>query len=263
MKIQRYEEHTFYDNLATDFINNFEKKINESDEDVDCYKDVQRKVLSDLKLNSKLSFTFGAGIGAFYPIVEELMKNMSISSIELTPNCIVLLTVCAITIVYLEEKKPETVAEEERLTKDSKSMLEELRMMGIGNGIVKKLVKVLKSIISIFKMIGDHKSAVVRGFMDMFAYTTILIPILNGIHFIIGKYDLTLDSFLENFVGLSMGIATLIAKHGIKYIVRGLKDRLNISDEEEKDIVTELDASTIKKISDFRDDVDGESINEQ
>lgn len=263
MKIQRYKEHTFYDNLAIDFINNFDKKINESDEDVECYKDVQHKVISDLKLNSKLSFTFGTGIGGFYPIVEGLMKNMNIFSIELTPNSIVLLTVCAITIVYLEEKKPETISEEERLTKDSKSMLEELRMMGIGNGIVKKLVKVLKSIISIFKMIGDHKSAVVRGFMDMFAYTTILIPILNGISFIIGKYDLTLDSFLENFAGLSMGIATLIAKHGIKYIIHKLKDRLNISDEQEKDIITELDASTIKKIADFVDNIDGESINEQ
>ena len=42
-----------------------------------------------------------------------------------------------------------------------------------------------------------------------------------------------------------------------------LKDRLNISDEQEKDIITELDASTIKKIADFGDNIDGESINEQ
>jgi hypothetical protein len=60
-----------------------------------------------------------------------------------------------------------------------------------------------------------------------------------------------------------MGIATLIAKHGIKYIIHKLKDRLNISDEQEKDIITELDASTIKKIADFGDNIDGESINEQ
>ena len=261
MKIQRYEEHNFYDSLALDFINNFDKKINESDET--DYKNIQREVIKDLKLNSELSFTFGAGIGTFYPIVEELMKNMNIESIDLTPQSIILLTICSITIVYLEEKKSKSVSEEERLTKDSKSMLEELRMMGIGNGIVKKLVKVFKSIISIFKIIGDHKSAVVRGFVDMFAYTTILIPILNGINFIIGKYDLSLDTFLDNFVGLSMGVATLIAKHGIKYIIHKLKDRLHISDDEEKDMIDDLDASTIKKITNFKDYVEGDPINEQ
>ena len=263
MKIQRYEEHAFNENLAMDFINGFDKMINESEET--NYKKVQRKVIADLKLNTQLSLTFGAGIGAFYPIVQGLMENMNISSIELTPDRIVLLTVCAITVVYLEEKKAKTPEEEDRLRKDSKSMLEELRMMGIGNGIVKKLVKVLKSILSIFKMIGNHKSAIVRGFIDMFAYTSMLIPILNGINYIIGKYDLNLDTFLENFIGLSMGIATLIAKHGLKYIVHKLKDKLNISDDEEKQIISELDSSTVKKISDFsnKDNIEGEIINEQ
>jgi hypothetical protein len=47
---------------------------------------------------------------------------------------VVLLTICAITIILYRRK---FTIEEDILRKDSKSMLEELKLMGIGNGIVK------------------------------------------------------------------------------------------------------------------------------
>jgi hypothetical protein len=55
---------------------------------------------------------------------------MKIDSIELTYDKVVLLTICAITI-YIEEKKFTSAIEEDILRKDSKSMLEELKLMGI------------------------------------------------------------------------------------------------------------------------------------
>ena len=67
---------------------------------------------------------------------------------------VVLLTTCSLSIIYLEEKKCKTPQEEDQLTLDSKSMLEELRMMGLGNGIVKMIVKSLKSIKNVFNLIG-------------------------------------------------------------------------------------------------------------
>jgi cobalamin biosynthesis Co2+ chelatase CbiK len=187
---------------------------------------------------------------------------MKISSIDITPDKVVLLTICAFTIVYLEEKKFKDGQEEEILTKDSKSMLEELKMMGIGNGIVKKLVKLFKSITGIFSIIGKHLNAVTKGFIDMFAYTAILIPIMNGILYIIGKYDLNVDTFLENFMALSMGVGTLIAKNGIISIIDKLKDKISTKDK--KEIVDEVDTTVIKKVSDFiLDPEHGEMINEQ
>jgi cobalamin biosynthesis Co2+ chelatase CbiK len=187
---------------------------------------------------------------------------MKISSIEVTPDKVVLLTICAFTIVYLEEKRFKDGKEEDVLTKDSKSMLEELKMMGIGNGIVKKVVKLFKSITGIFNLIGKHLKSVVKGFVDMFAYTAILIPIMNGILYIVGKYDLNVDSFLENFAALTMGVGTLIAKNGIISIIDKLKDKINPKDK--KEIVDEVNANIIKKVSDFTlNPEDGEMINEQ
>ena len=131
MKIQKFKEYSLQDSMANDFLNSFDKMIVESEET--SYKNIEKKVISDLRLNAKLVLTFGAGIGAFYPIVDKLMKNMNIDSIELTPDRIVLLTIAAVTIIFVEEKKFKSAEEEEILVKDSKSMLEELKMMGLGN----------------------------------------------------------------------------------------------------------------------------------
>ena len=261
MKVKRFLQYSMQDSMVFDFINSFDGLITESDETE--YKKIQKKVIMDLRLNSNLSLTFGTGIQALYPVVNKLMTNMKISSIDITPDKVVLLTICAFTIVYLEEKKFRDGTEEDILTKDSKSMLEELRMMGIGNGIVKKVVKIFKSVVGIFSLIGKHLDAVVKGFVDMFAYTTILIPIMNGILYIVGKYELNTDSFLENFAALTMGVGTLIAKNGIISIIDKLKDRINTKDK--KKIVDEVDTTIIKKVSDFTLNpiIDGEMINEQ
>jgi hypothetical protein len=95
-KIHKFSDYSRYDSMAEDFINSFDSMIVESEKSED-YKRVEKKVIKDLKLNSKLIFTFGAGIGALYPIVSELLTNMSLN-IEITQDKIVLLTIAAISI---------------------------------------------------------------------------------------------------------------------------------------------------------------------
>ena len=188
---------------------------------------------------------------------------MNIDSIELTPDKVVLLTIAAVTIIFIEEKKFKSAEEEEILVKDSKSMLEELKMMGIGNGIVKKLMKGLKSITNIFSLIGKHLGAVVDGFIDMFAYTAMLIPIMNGILYIVGKYDMNLDTICDNFMGLAMGIGTVIAKHGIVEILNKIKDKFPIS---KKKVIDEIETPIIQKFGDIKDsspEQQGDLIKEQ
>jgi hypothetical protein len=266
MKIQRLEEYALYDKMAQDFLDSFDMPIKESSggEKRTSYKRVQTKTMKDLRLNTRLISTFGTGMTAFYPIVDKLMTNMTIDSIEMDARKVVLLTICAFSIIYLEEKKFKDAEEEEILTKDSKSMLEELRMMGIGEGIVKNIKKAFQSIKDIFELIVKHINTVVNGFIDMFAYTTILIPVLNGISYIVGKYDMNLNTFLVNFFGLSMGIATIVTKHGITELVKKLKRRLHISNKDEKEIIDELETTNIKKLSTFgTNPKEGEMINEQ
>jgi hypothetical protein len=263
MRINRFEEYSLQDSILNDFLNSFDSMITESD-DID-YKKVQKKIIEDLKLSTSLVLTFSVGVTTFFPIVKKLMENSSISSVDFTPDKIVLLTIAAITIIYLEEKKGKISAkQEEVLTKDSKSMLEELKLMGIGNGIVKKLIESLKSIRNIFSLIGKHIGAVIGGFMDIFSYTAIMIPLMNAIEYVIGKYDLNVDTIISNFAGLAIGIGTLVAKHGISEIINKIKGKFPVN---KKEIIDEIETPVIQKFGDIRHDDDdvqgGELIKEQ
>ncbi len=231
-----------------------------------AYQRIQRKVLSDLKLDTSLVLTFGAGIGALYPVVHKMMSNLDISSVQLNLETVVLLTIASITIIYLEEKKFKTPDEEEKLTKDSKSMLEELRMRGIGDGLVKKVMKAIRSIKNIFSLLGKHIGAVVGGVIDMFGYTAILIPIMNAIFAIIGKYDMSVDAVIQNFFSLGMGIASRIAKHGLVELINRLRGF--ISNKKKEEIIDDLETPVIQKFGDMtygdsESNQDGELIKEQ
>ena len=228
------------------------------------YKRIEKKVLSDLKLDTKLVFTFGAGIGAIYPVIQNMMQNLSLSGVEMTQETTVLLTIACITIVYLEEKKFKTPEEEEKLTKDSKSVLEELRMRGIGDGIVKKVMKSIESIKNVFAVVAKHLGAMVGGVIDMFGYTAILIPIMNAILWIIGKYEMSVDAVIQNFFSLGVGIASRIAKHGLVELINKLRGV--ISNKTKEEIIDELETPVIQRFSDIRDkdeEQEGDLIKEQ
>lgn len=228
------------------------------------YQRIEKKVLSDLKLDTKLVFTFGTGIGALYPVVQKMMENLGLSGVEMTQETSVLLTIACVTIVYLEEKKFKSPEEEEKLTKDSKSMLEELRMRGIGDGIVKKVMKSIESIKNVFKVVAKHLGAMIGGVIDMFAYTAILIPIMNAILWVIGKYEMSVDVVIQNFFSLGMGIASRIAKHGLVELINKLKGI--ISNKTKDEIIDELETPVIQRFSDIRDkdsEQQGDLIKEQ
>ena len=238
----------------------------DEEEELDTYKKIEKKVVSDLKLDMSLVLTFGSGIGALYPIVNQMMQNMSISSIDVSKTSAVLLTIASITIIYLEEKKTKNTQQEEILIRDSKSLLEELRMKGIGDGIVKKVIKAINGVKNIFSTIAKHLGAAVGGVIDMFAYTSILIPIMNGILFIIGKYDMCIDDVISNFFALSTGVATRIAKHGLVELL----DRLRklISPKSKREIIDELEIPVIQKFGDIHygdtdSEQEGDLIKEQ
>jgi hypothetical protein len=263
MKIQRYNDYSLQYDMAQEFLNSFDEIVSEASGGKSSYERVTKKIISDLKLNFSLVATFGAGIGALYPVVQGIMTNMNLDSFNLNTESVVLLTLAAVTITYLEEKKFKSSEEEATLTKDSKSMLEELKMRGFGNGIVKKLMKSLESIKNIFSIIGKHLGAVVGSIIDMFAYTSLLIPIMNGVMFIINKYDLNLETLPQNFLGLAVGVGTIIAKHGIVEIINRIKNKFPINP---KEVLDDIETPAIQRFATFGDSEekqDGDLIKEQ
>ena len=221
-RVYRFEELCKFEEMALDMINSFDSFIKESKEP--RYKQIAKKILNDLHLSINSTGIYGAGVALFYPIVSKLIQNTRIENIG-SPENIVLATICAASILYLEDKKYRDKKEQYKIEKDSKSMLEELKLKGIGNGIIKKIVKAFLAIKNIFTTITRQIGPTISGFIDMFAYVSLLVPIMNGIFYIIGKYDLNLDTIVQNFMGLAIGVGTIIAKHGIIDIVKRLKGK--------------------------------------
>ena len=95
----------------------------------------------------------------------------------------------------------------------------------------------LMSIKNLFNIILKHSGKAIESVVDMFAYTSLLIPVLNSVNYIIDKYDLTMDTLVYNLSGIAMGVLTLIVKHGVKYILK----RLGIKNSDKEEIISDIE----------------------
>lgn len=249
MRVLRFQEYYKSQSLAEEFIDILSNlSINEKVEDKKAWRQILDKVFSDLGINYALITTFGTGIAAMFPIVNELIANNNLN-LELNQENIVLLTITALAITYLEEKKSnstniEIKIDEDELKENTKSLLTELKLRGIGNGIVKKVVKAFTSIGNLSKVIFKNLKYVINGFVDMFAYTALLLPTMNAFSAFIDKYDLNLDTIISNLLSVGAGVLTLVAKNGIVYILNKIGNKFGIN---KKEVIEDLPEPSIKK----------------
>jgi len=245
-KILRYKEFSLTEKQSKEFLDNLlNPLINESaDNRPSLVKKILKNLAGDLKFNLGLVGTFGMGIAAMLPVVQNLVENSALS-IEVTPENMVLLTLCVLSITYLEETGNETGQDEVECTcnrkpncercggtgivksnvtrEDAQNLLAELKLRGIGNGAVKKFVKSFKSISKFIKKVVKSSQYVINGLLEMLGYTAIMVPVMNTIALFVGNYDLTLDTFIGNMVSLTIGVTSLLAKQGVNFLFDRLR----------------------------------------
>ena len=203
-KVLKYNEFYRSDEMSEYFLDVFfNPRINESISDSKI-KSVAKKLSDDLRFNYGLVLMFGTGIKAMFPVVENLIKNGTIS-MEMSVENITLLCIASISIAYLDETNNKT-GDVKVTKKDAQTMLTELKLRGIGNGIVKKIVEGFKSIGKFFKEFFKKTPIVVNGLISMFGYTAILVPSMNAISSFIGKYDITIDTLSGNLLSVGVGV---------------------------------------------------------
>lgn len=249
MKVLKFKEYTKFDTMAEELIDMLSNPpINEDKNQDSGWKQILNKVFSDLGLNFALITTFGTGIASMFPIVSELIDNNNLN-LDSTKENMLLLTITAVAITYLEERKNKTTKmridmSDQEIKENAQSLLAELKLRGIGNGIVKKVVKSFQAIGNLIKIIFKNVNNVINGFIDMFAYTSLLLPCMNVLSSFIDKYSLNLETLQGNFLSIGVGVLTIIAKNGIDYIIKKLGDKFNLNKDK---IMQDLDVSPIKK----------------
>jgi hypothetical protein len=233
MKLLKFNDYSQTISLTEEFLH-FAKQdaIFESEEN----KSTLEKLASDLKLNLSIILSFGTGMDVFIPIVRRLCENGEIK-VDLTKENLAMITLTAITIAYLEEVKNKE--KKEILEKDSRSLLEELKLRGVGNGIIKKVVECIKSIGNLVSLIFKHQRSIIQSFFDMLGYAALCIPVLNSINFLISTHNWNLDTFTKNIASIVLGLASLTTKSLLNWLynladkAKGNSDDSN-DDEEEK-----------------------------
>ena len=248
MKILTYKQYEMAEDLSVLISNPI---INESGDIKSQIDSILKKLSKDLKFNYSLVLTFGVGVRLMYPIVEGLIKNGSLN-VEMNMENIILLSIASLTITYLEESKnksgdsniPCDCKDKVSCNKcdgtgmikslanknDARTILEELKLRGIGNGIVKKMVDCFKFFGNIFTDLFKNTKYVIGGLIDMLTYTSILIPIMNGISIVVGKYNLTLDSVIGNTYALTLGVSMFLSKHGFEWLYNKIKGKISNPD---------------------------------
>ena len=139
-------------------------------------------------------------------ITLELLKNSSLN-IELTNKVIMLFSIAALSVCILDENKflLDNGFKKSNYEKEIKSILEELKLSGVGNGLVKTLS-------SIFELVTDMSKKV---FKSTSIFDSLSAPnLLKSILMYIEKHKISLTDFDSNFGSLMDTISKLYLKTG-------------------------------------------------
>jgi hypothetical protein len=261
-----------------------------ADAKLEEYRSEFQKIKDDLGLNSRLIPTFGFGIGGFYPIVESLMR---LEGFQITKRSVVLLTLAAISIIIIGDGKKKASREDKRerdmvIDDINVKVLQELNQTVSPNSstgdspILKRTIAIIRSFYdSFWKKIfkGDLKKTLeggrsrlrsvwdsvksafgtaASGMVDMLAYTSMLIPVMNVIDNAINNFpDLfSVGGILpENLATFAAGVGSIVAKHGVAKLISRFGDS-----EDEQEIADEIETPILQKIAHYKDfDNDGEA----
>ena len=137
-------------------------------------------------------------------ITSFLVKN---SNLKININLINLFSTAALSVCVLEEGKflRENSFKKEEYELEIKSILEELKMGGVGNGLVKTLSEIFKSIFNLSKTIFKSKS-IFYAFGEKNLLETIILYIK--------KHKLSISDFVNNLDNLFNIIQKMYIKTG-------------------------------------------------
>lgn len=249
-QVLRYDDYMIVDDFYSSLIK--EMMVTESN-NKSTYKEASNKYKAELetfkkkykdslKINTKMILLFSTSITAFSPIVEAIIKNTNILSNVASPQTVLMLSLASIIIVYDDVKNNND--EHKTLMDMLHSIFEELQLNGIGQGIVKKIVRVLKMIMHIFNVVGKRIHIIISNLIEMFAYTALMFPIMNSILYIIDKYTFNIDTTIFNLKSLIIGCATLAGKYLTKSIIDAIKANRKQKNDIEKDLNVDVEDNT-------------------
>lgn len=221
-KILKFKEYSDWEQISLDFLNQISNPIiSESEEDDSYLQKIVKDILNKFGFNIELSLTFGTGLKVILPVVSSLIENMALE-FQPTTEDTVLLCITIMSIMYLQNGRDELIS-----ANDIKNKLNPEIQMKFGNPriVVNRFIECFNQIFIFLKEFPKLFGFALSNILDLFIYSTILLPIMNAIGSFCSKYELTPETLLGNLVSLSVGIVSLGAKKLLTDVVNKVKNR--------------------------------------
>ena len=211
-KLQKFNELTY--SFLKESVNN----LQESDLqlvleglDISQYQRTSKKLMSEIGFNLYSVGTYGVSVAALYPLVQKLMET---GEFDITPSVqsVVLLTICAVTILVKENKDK------------AKKFVDFATGKGMSQEDLDKVINQIKTIKGIFAEIAQNFGKVISTFTDMLAYTSLLVPFSMVLGSLITQGNITSDLLSKSLPALELSLGAI----GFKMLLNRIMHKLEI-----------------------------------
>ena len=179
--------------------------------DLNKYQFATKKLMAELKLNLYNVGTFGVSITALYPVVANLMATGKFS-IEPSIQNVVLLTICALTVLLKENK--------EKAIKLINFAFEK----GVTQQDLDKVVNQLTTTKGLFSEVAKNFGKVISTFSEMLAYTSLLVPFSMILNSLITQGTVTSELLSQSLPAITVSLGAT----GFKLLISRIMHKLEI-----------------------------------
>tara|TARA_R100000951_G_scaffold83030_1_gene70736 strand:- start:19 stop:867 length:849 start_codon:yes stop_codon:yes gene_type:complete len=177
-------------------------------------RSIINSILNELKLNMKMVFVFGGGIGSFIGPVTDLLNN---EGFNMSKEEIGLLLIASFAILLKES--PELIGKVKGVLKQ-KDLLKHL-------GKVSDFIDKSKKLVSV---VAEKVGKVAHGISDILGFTFLLVPTMKMVGEVINDNHITSGSLSEFITGLSIAVGV----YGFKSVLGKVLDKKDGKPYEEK-----------------------------
>lgn len=215
-KLQKFNELTY--NFLIESINNLQESDLEiilENFNIGEYQRAAKKLISEIGFNLYSVGTYGVSVAALYPVIHKLMET---GKFDMSPSVqnVVLLTICAITVLIKENKDK------------AQNLILFANKKGMTQDDLDKVVNQIKTTKGLFAEVALNFGKVISTFTDMLAYTSLLVPFSMVLGSLISQGRIDTEIFSQSIPALevsmgAMGLKLLLNKimHKLEILIKG------------------------------------------
>lgn len=217
-KIKKFNEYSNIASMVDCFMHSLYQITEKNSISDDIYNKHKDSIISKFNIELKDLGMFSDKVSMFMPIINELLSNCD--RIELEGEVSVIASICTFYVICLEyETYPNK--DENILTTTSKTLLEELKLRGVGNGVIKKIIKSLYSIKDLFSFMYKDTNTNIDEFSDLLKIKG-LSNLLKAILSVISSNKFDYNNCPKELLSIIGGIESSVSREDMDKLLKSI-----------------------------------------